>query len=1304
MSKILWASWDKCCGTLEEGALSCKSMSDLAYSFSFKLWFNLRAKLSLWAKFMVKWAAEPSIVWGLGAGNIFFWQDRLLNGHIRNVIPSLILWYLWMERNNSRFNDVTMDHQRIIYNVNHKIGVLFTAKLLSIKSFKHCLFAMEGLGIRFNVDYNQRIPRSIVWLKPCVNFFKLNVDIVNINNVWACGGLTQDSNGNYILGFIGPISNCDGIFAINYAILYGIRLYLALDLINLVVEDKGNACANSIAKWGCGFVSMVDLPVSNLPRMIIGLLGLDKIRMFCYAGLFDFGFWIVFWWVDLSSVLFLQGLLVGWDNFDGRWLKLELFGVFWSFNIFWMPPLMHHRMYLGLLVCLPVFEGVGAMMALSSSNPWLDAKEDGKSRYFKEVLAGFCSAIGGKINFAHGSFKGCPALMIDDNDISKLAAPFAFTLVGKFVGRRPNLDIIHKFFVNLKLSGTFSVGLLDQRHVAIQLANDLDYSRIFARRTYYIFGCQMRLLKWTPDFDVSKESPIAPVWISFPNLRLHFFNQQILFALASIFGRPLQIDQATAAVSRPSVTRVLVEMDISRKHPKEVWIGSELNGYQQKVELENFPVFCGFCKMHGHANSECLKLHPHLRKLKETQEDGQGSKNVVSQPVQGLIPEQMGNADKHLAQGEGTGAVLADTCTPVVEVQTAEKLSKEPLDVMLAEHNNRPTISHLIVPKNNNLIDTTLDKNVSFSLAQDGDQVLEEGEPERGELVVDLVDGNSNFGNEAGKVSQASVVNLPLNDTNINLNNIEKGNGDDEGRAQLFFWQDQWLGSRSIDSLLNTVSNATTKVDFFLSDNGWDQRKLSAILPHNVVDKILNLPMDLEKDDMLICDFAHNGLVNIMDAWQNFRLKDFKIFHFAAPKFGINVQGNLVSKNQKLVYWHKPPCSIFKLNVDGSVKGDAFGCGGIIRDDKGNLVLAFVGPLDSCTVVKAELLAILNSIKLYFLLDIFNIWIEVDATSTIHFIMEQLGLVAVWAFWLSAFFIYVGFWVAGLFLFWLVFGYFLVGFDVKDDAFWSCYLPIVGQFLGFDVVPAVPEYGSAGWSWVLCSPEVYFVTKPSLHFGFSCGGCELKRIGELLTAVTQERFELKNFLNCYDAVLYFGIRHNGNFSNGNQRLVYWHKPPVSIFKLNVDGSVRNDGFGCGGIIRDDKGNLVVAFAEPLPTCSVVKAELFAILKGIKLCFSRDIYNIWIEVDAISTIHFLMQNSSNVVKHDLFYLIREIKHLLNMANCNMSHVYREGNACADWLANFGCNLSCFTEFSTDNLPLPVKGMIRLDKLNMPYLRK
>ncbi|KAL0911955.1 hypothetical protein M5K25_017894 [Dendrobium thyrsiflorum] len=85
----------------------------------------------------------------------------------------------------------------------------------------------------------------------------------------------------------------------------------------------------------------------------------------------------------------------------------------------------------------------------------------------------------------------------------------------------------------------------------------------------------------------------------------------------SLFGRPLQTDQAAATVSRSFVARILVEMEISEKHAKEILTRSKINGYQQKVEFENLPIFCSHCKMHSHNNSECFILHPQLRNHKE---------------------------------------------------------------------------------------------------------------------------------------------------------------------------------------------------------------------------------------------------------------------------------------------------------------------------------------------------------------------------------------------------------------------------------------------------------------------------------------------------------------------------------------------------------------------------------------------------------------------------------------------------------------------------------------------------------------
>ncbi|KAM7504440.1 hypothetical protein LguiB_003344 [Lonicera macranthoides] len=69
----------------------------------------------------------------------------------------------------------------------------------------------------------------------------------------------------------------------------------------------------------------------------------------------------------------------------------------------------------------------------------------------------------------------------------------------------------------------------------------------------------MRVFKWTIDFRVDIEAAIAPVWVSFPQLPILFFAKQSLFAIASMVGRPLCMDNAIAQLTRPSVARISVE-------------------------------------------------------------------------------------------------------------------------------------------------------------------------------------------------------------------------------------------------------------------------------------------------------------------------------------------------------------------------------------------------------------------------------------------------------------------------------------------------------------------------------------------------------------------------------------------------------------------------------------------------------------------------------------------------------------------------------------------------------------------------
>ncbi|XP_020671703.1 uncharacterized protein LOC110091797 [Dendrobium catenatum] len=105
----------------------------------------------------------------------------------------------------------------------------------------------------------------------------------------------------------------------------------------------------------------------------------------------------------------------------------------------------------------------------------------------------------------------------------------------------------------------------------------------------------------------------------------------------SIFGKPLKSDLATASGSRSSVARILVEMDVTVKHPDKVWVGSVESGYVQSVIFDDIPKFCVHCNSLGHSKGSCTILHPNLVTSKPTIDLGGVSVPTVSAAVDDVV-------------------------------------------------------------------------------------------------------------------------------------------------------------------------------------------------------------------------------------------------------------------------------------------------------------------------------------------------------------------------------------------------------------------------------------------------------------------------------------------------------------------------------------------------------------------------------------------------------------------------------------------------------------------------------------------
>ncbi|KAI0524423.1 hypothetical protein KFK09_003792 [Dendrobium nobile] len=112
--------------------------------------------------------------------------------------------------------------------------------------------------------------------------------------------------------------------------------------------------------------------------------------------------------------------------------------------------------------------------------------------------------------------------------------------------------------------------------------------------------------------------------------------------------------------------------------------------------------------------------------------------------------------------------------------------------------------------------------------------------------------------------------------------------------------------------------------------------------------------------------------------------------------------------------------------------------------------------------------------------------------------------------------------------------------------------------------------------------------------------------------------------------------------------------------------------GCGGILRKHYGKVIIAFAGPVSGNSAFLAELHGLIYGISICIKLGFNRVWIE--DLSTINF-----------------------------KISHIFREGNGCADVLAKLGCTFLDYYEFHEDDIPSVVKGLTRLDRAGLPYIR-
>jgi ribonuclease HI len=165
--------------------------------------------------------------------------------------------------------------------------------------------------------------------------------------------------------------------------------------------------------------------------------------------------------------------------------------------------------------------------------------------------------------------------------------------------------------------------------------------------------------------------------------------------------------------------------------------------------------------------------------------------------------------------------------------------------------------------------------------------------------------------------------------------------------------------------------------------------------------------------------------------------------------------------------------------------------------------------------------------------------------------------------------------------------------------------------------------------------------------------------------------------------------------------VLWCPSLLGWYKCNTDGaSIGNPGpAACSGIFRNFKGEFIGGFTQNLGIFNALYAEFMGVILAIEYAYDKNWNLLWVECD--SKIVSMALKSPHVVpwqlKNRWLNCITKIK---SMSFC-ISHIYREGNHCADKLASLGLASTGFTWWNI--APTIIRNDLASNRLGLPCFR-
>jgi len=134
----------------------------------------------------------------------------------------------------------------------------------------------------------------------------------------------------------------------------------------------------------------------------------------------------------------------------------------------------------------------------------------------------------------------------------------------------------------------------------------------------------------------------------------------------------------------------------------------------------------------------------------------------------------------------------------------------------------------------------------------------------------------------------------------------------------------------------------------------------------------------------------------------------------------------------------------------------------------------------------------------------------------------------------------------------------------------------------------------------------------------------------------------------------------------------WKLPQGGFVKLNFDGTKSAAGAAAGFVLRNWQGGFLSAGTRFLENASILVAEATALRDGIRTALQAGHYRLEVEGDNQIVIHAVQNHI--LPPWQIAPIIEDIWNMIpSCESIAFSHIYREGNLAADWMAKYGCLL-------------------------------